>query len=188
MKFLRRALEADINENDDLDKKTIVVKGPLSEVYTKALHVAYAKDPAESDGDENVVLEAISNTSNRGGSALRRALVSMETQQTDSAIVERLARTLNGMGDITPTNNTTLYAVSKNELTDQTVVDITSELVEADDSDRVFLIIDGTLPGDNGNASSPIERVSELSAVIESLAEKHKCRVFYSLQDAVRHM
>ena len=49
MNLLKRALESDVEP----EGKTIVMKGPLSEVYTQALNIAYSKaegdDPSSTD-------------------------------------------------------------------------------------------------------------------------------------------
>ena len=45
MRFLRRALESSVEQADD--GKSIVMKGPLSEIYTQALNKVYAKNNDE---------------------------------------------------------------------------------------------------------------------------------------------
>lgn len=157
--LLAQALESEAIATVAPDEKTIVMKGPLAEVFTRALDIAYAKpDPITGEA--------------------------MESQQMDVAMMQKLAAALN-TNDAPPTNNfQTVYGVSRDAVTPQTIVDLTQEITHgSDDRGDFYLIIDGTQPGDNGNASStPVDTVRMISAM-ECLVEAHGGKVFTSLEE-----
>jgi len=98
MKLLARALEA--IEAPVPEEQTVVMMGPLSAIYAKALDIAYAKqDPA------------------------------MESQQMDVAIMQKLAAAMSPNSAPT-SNFQTVYGVSRNALTQDVVIDITQELAK----------------------------------------------------------
>lgn len=164
MKLLRRALE-DANSSDD-NEQTIVMKGPLADVYTKALDVAYAKDNPDAQQPEP------------------EAVAAMESQQMDVAIMQKLQAAL-AAGSAPPTDNfQTVYGVSRDELNDDVVVDVTSELAEQPENSEFVLVVDATTPGANGEgASAPVERLEEISAALECMVMAHGGKVYSSLKD-----
>lgn len=153
------AMEAEAIAAVNPAEKTILMKGPLAEVFTRALDIAYAKTDPES------------------GEAL-------ESQQMDVAMMQKLASSMVN-GEVPPTNNfQTVYGVSRDAVDQGTVVDITQELgARQNDRGDFFLIIDGTQPGDNSDVSStPVETMRMISA-LECLMESHGGKVYSSLQE-----
>jgi hypothetical protein len=153
---LRSALEDSTVEATG-DDTHIVIKGPLAEIYGRALNVMYAKPDPLTD---EVIMESMAQDA-------------QYMQKVIDAIAEQTEEVEN-------TELTTVYGVAKSEITDQTIVDITRELstpVAKAPTDFV-LIIDGTQPGANSELSGvPQERLM----VLEHMVLAHKGRVFGSL-------
>jgi hypothetical protein len=170
MKLLRRALEDNESSGQDGAEQTIVMKGPLAEVYTNALNVAYAKDNpnAETQPTEEQV-------------------AAMESQQMDVEVMQKLYAAV-ADNNAPPTNNfQTVYGVSRDEVSEDVVVDVTKELAQLSaqqDEAEFILIVDATQPSTNGEQhSNPVERVEQLGAALETIVEAHGGRVFHSLKD-----
>lgn len=160
MKHLRRALE------NEPDAKTVVMDGPLSEVYTQALNIAYSKiDPVTGE-------PAIA--------------ASLESQQQDMAYLEELAKALAPATPVT-TSSTTVYGVTPTQLDTQEVVKITQDMADAAKENRTedyVLIIDGTQDGAAGDTGSGIEqRYVDLSKGLESIADGLGIKVYKSLTE-----
>lgn len=171
MKMLRRALE-DANPSDDTGAdKTIVMKGPLAEIYGQALAVAMAKeDPnAEAPAPE--------------------AEAALESQQMDVAELQKLAGAM--ANDAAPTSNfQTVYGVARDEMDEDTIVDVTTQLATQPDLSEFVLVIDSTSPSGNGtSAQEPQERIEEIGAALECMVTAHGGKVFTSLRSfaASRH-
>ena len=160
---LRSALEDSTVEATG-DDTHIVMKGPLAEIYGRALNVMYAKpDPLTEE-------------------------VVMESMAQDAQYMQKVINAIGSNNDeVENTELTTVYGVAKSEITDQTVIDITRELatpVDKEPTDFV-LIIDGTQPGANSEVSSvPQERLMAL----EHLVLAHKGRVFGSLLEYAKSL
>ncbi len=156
--ILRRALEAyDSQSTGGDDDKMIVMKGPLSELYTQALNRVYAKEaPAEG-------------------------VVATESQANDQLMMQALASDYNNpTGDGTG-GATTVYGVSAQGVGEEDLVSLTQAL---GGPDEMVLIIDGTDPGPNApNDSIPTEQVVMLKSAMESMVLAHKGRVYHSLQE-----
>jgi hypothetical protein len=165
MKMLRRALE-DANASDQTGaEQTIVMKGPLAEVYGRALDVAYAKNDPNAD------------------EPAPEDIAAMESQQMDVAELQKLASSI-AAADAAPTNNfQTVYGVARDDLNEDVIVDVTTQLADQPDQSEFVLVIDATNPGANGDASSaPQERLEELSSALECMVMAHKGKVFTSLK------
>ncbi len=166
MKLMRQALEGDTVDNDQ--EQSVLIKGPLSEVYTQSLNIAYAKEPIANE------------TSAEPGTA-------MESQAQDAMLLQKL------MTSITPDPSTdenyvTLYAVDKDNVTDDDIIKMTQTLADSKTNDSnvddFVLIMDATQPGPNSQVSGePTERYVNLAAAMESIATAHGVRVFSSLLD-----
>lgn len=163
MKHLRHALEEDSNKEDG--EKTIVMQGPLSQVYTDALAVAYAKkDPVTGT-------------------------FGMESQAMDMANLAKLASMVVAPETV-PEPDTLVYGVSPVDLTPEEVVNITGKMAESVDGDpyddnRFVLIIDGTSQdGSAGDVGSSVQaRYVDLSAGLESIASGFGIKVYHSLTE-----
>lgn len=162
MSMLRAALESE--EEEQPGEQSIVMKGPLAEIYTNALNVAYAKDDP---------LEVVEQTA------------ALESAAIDVMMAQQLAKAMSTDEDSSPTDAfQTVYGVSKDAVSDEIIVDVTSELASPERNGEFALIIDGTQPGDNSTGTSlPEERMVELSAVLEGLVEAHGGKVYRSLKE-----
>jgi len=160
----------------DQDQRVVVMKGPLSQQYTDALNAVYAKEPnTNADGQQENV--------------------GIESQQIDATLARRLSNTTNALKtEVVPPTSTfqTVYGVGRDELTENTIVDITKDLADgADRGDDAYsdyiVIIDATAPGANGSgATAPetrVKSIGELEAAIECLVAAHGGKVYHSLEE-----
>jgi hypothetical protein len=149
--FLRRALE---NEKPD-EERPVVISGPLSDAITQALNTKYAKN---QDGDNKVATES---------------------QAMDDHAMRQLAEMI---APATPeqTDAVRVYGVSRADIEDQDIVDITEELVNtpSDQRDDFVVVLDGTGDGGSGEGSEAEERIMAL----EGLMKAFRCRVYPSLE------
>lgn len=152
----------EISEADD--DKTVILKGPLSEVYSKALADAYAKDNGQSSEQTTAVLES---------------------QQMDVAMVQKLSSAISDLTTAPTDNYQTIYGVSKHEVTQDDVVDMTSELVNAQDG-RFILVLDATVPSQGGDVGGE-EQKELLTSAMEQLVLAHGGQVYHSLPELVNN-
>lgn len=161
MDMLRAALEQ--NTETTNSEKTIIMKGPLADIYTKALDVAYAKeDPTES----------------------LSADPALESAAIDVMLAKELAKSL-APSSAAPTDNfQTVFGVSKDDVGSETIVNVANELTEQNDGGEFILIIDGTAPGANGEGSGEsAERLEYLSNALECLVSSFGGRTFTGLAE-----
>lgn len=160
MSQFRRAFENQGAEGED--DQFIVMKGPLSMLYTEALAKVYAKDKLP-DG-ETVATESMAND------ALMMQALAQDYGTQDSN---------DGSGGAT-----TVYGVSASDVNEDDFVNISKELTGPD---KMVLIIDGTGAGPNSPEDSvPQERVEELSdmtGALETFVTKVGGRVYHSLEE-----
>lgn len=155
-----RALESHDPANDTGTEKkdTIVMKGPLSEVYTQALNAVYAKPEGSPDG------------------------VAVESQANDALMMQALASDFNNPpSEEESAGTTTVYGVSGSAPTNDDLIDISKEF-EGDN--KLVLIVDGVQPGPNsGDDSIPVERAELLGEALESFVKANGGQVFHSLEE-----
>ena len=130
----------------------------------------------------NIVLEQICNT--------MAGKVALESQQMDVTIMNKLNDAIKSSeGPVTPTNNfTTIYGVNKSELSEDDVVDVTTELSITPDNTEVILVIDACEPGDNGATGSITEEVKFISNALECMFISHGGKVFNNFPDAINYI
>jgi hypothetical protein len=167
MSILRRALESydgqptgntGHDDGSSGDKKDmIVMRGPLSQLYTDALNKVYAKENPQ---------EGTIATESQANDALMSLAGEFATQGED---------------DDQTGGQTTVYGVASQGVQEQDLVDITQELAGPD---KVVLIMDGVAPGPNSPEDTiPAERVEALGAAMESFVTAHGGKVFHSLEE-----
>lgn len=162
-RLFRQALEAYDSSNtggeNGSDKKDLIVmKGPLSEVFTEALNKVYAKPEGGLDG------------------------ASLESQANDALMMQALASDFNNppQGDDSG-GQTTVYGVSAASVDNDDFVDISKEF-EGDD--KLVLIVDGVQPGPNSpDDSIPAERAELLTSALESFVKANGGQVYRSLSE-----
>lgn len=179
------AANADFNAADKLDidpqEDQIVMKGPLSEMFTQALNVMYSKtDPV----DGSTALESFAKT------------IGLETQAMDYTALRDLKEALEPKD--TAVKTIQVYGVAEDQVEPADVVDITKQLATSDDaSTEYFFVFDGTHPRyQDGNgagtdtlkALEPDTITNELAAAVESVARSYGCKIYYGLESFLRHV
>lgn len=161
---LTPAVESAVVETPKTEENPeILLRGPLANIFAEMLNKVYAKEePKEGEA--------------------------MESLQMDSALAQKLNALVNQSS--APTDNfQTIYGVSRDNVTTDTVVDISKELVDKIDTSTFFLVIDGTKPGPNSAYSSaPVDTIGNLDpagqstrniSAMECLVEAHGGKVVY---------
>jgi len=155
-RIFKRALEAYDDQSTGGEKDVVVMKGPLSELYTEALNKAYAK-PNALDG------------------------VAVESQANDVLMMQALASDFSNPPEEENSANTTVYGVSAQNPTNDDFVNISKEF---EGEDKLVLIIDGTDAGPNSPEDSiPAEKAQMLTGALESFVIANGGIVFHSLQE-----
>lgn len=162
MRMLQRALEG-MDDAQDPMNQTVVMKGPLAEVMTKALNVAYAKpDPVTGEA-------------------------AMESQAQEVTLIQQMISQANG-GE-TPDQGLKIWGVSKDDFNQEVLTEITADMAaevnEEKPSDYV-VIVDGTRPGENSeSAGVPEETVVKLESAMESITTALGGKFYRSLEEFV---
>lgn len=152
-------LGADAQEQPDEDKTSIVMQGPLAEIYRKALNIAYANEDPVS-----------------GKPAL-------ETQAQDAEYARIIANTLMKEEE-THMGPLTVYGVSKQSPTAEDVTAVAAQTIEGGpDADRFILVSDATQPGPNGVVGETTERFEHLTNAMESMVLATGGHVVHSLEE-----
>ncbi len=162
MSLLRRSLE------DGNEDKTVLLKGPLSDVYTQALAIAYSKETPT---------DALPDSGN----------ISVESQANDSIVQAAIIRAISG-GDTVDTNSaTTVYGVSQNSLTQNDVVEIVNLIKDNESNpDNLIIVVDSGDSEDTTKFVDISEISKELTSAIEHLGAAYHVPVTHSLQDALK--
>lgn len=175
MNLLRRALSSDgMVEDPQEEQPAIELKGPLGEVYTKALNIAFAK-PDEATG--RPVLESQANDA-----LMQSNLVKIATQ-------------LDTFDQSNP--NTTIYGVSKSEVAQDDVVEVAKQLASTETKPEDFiLVVDATKMASNPEDLNSLDEYvvdtivdpqiegTEFAPVLESMVIAYGGKVVYSLEEA----
>lgn len=187
--MFRMALEGEtIEMSRRPEEPTIVMSGPLSEIFTKALDITYAKtDPItdrpqiaqESQAQDVTVMQKIIESINNN---------STQTLQSSQA-GEFSEPGADGEGLPTSGADIQIYGVSKADITSDDVVDVADALMNEDTETKpkdFVVIVDSTLPGANGEGSSaPHESVEYLSEAMEALVHRLGGRFYRSFEEFV---
>ncbi|BDD79541.1 hypothetical protein [Burkholderia phage FLC9] len=173
--MFRMALEGEqIQEMRRPNEPTIVMSGPLSEIFTKALDVAYAKAPAEGQG-----------------------VVATESQAQDVTIMQKIVESINNNAtqatepvstDSGSGADLQVYGVAKQDIQDSDVVDVADALMNEDVETKpkeFVVVVDSTLPGANGAGSAPQEEVEYLSEAMEALTKRLGGKFYRSFEEFV---
>lgn len=181
----RMALEGDKSAeaaaSESTKQPSIVMTGPLAEIYRKALDVAYAKKDTIT-GEDTVGQED-------GVTAVDA--VATESQANDALTLAHMRHMLAVTADAEETEENgepsallTVYGVSDGEVSEDIVVDLTRHLA-GKPNDRDFVLILDSSQMENGNANSGVEeKFVRLGQALESMVLAHKGHVYRSLQAA----
>ncbi len=162
---MRRALE-----DAAIKDEAVVIKGPLSDEFTKTLNEEYAKKP-EQDPSADVV--------------------ATESQANDALAMQSLARAISDQVDPPEPSAPVVFAVSGSEATNADIIALTTDMInqDADDSINYALVLDTTSPesmaGNGDGADGTAERFIDLSPralAMEQIAQAHGVKVYRSLE------
>jgi len=196
-KLFRMALE----DGESQEQKDIVMKGPLAEVYAKALDVVYAKPDTVTDevvfgGDQSQAQGADTSAEQKEQGAdaavdsggvkatdqTGTEIIAQETQAND-ALTAQAATLAAAPKEEAPSAEVTIYGVTASDVTDATVAEVTKQITEKKEGSEYVLILDATGPGANGESSStPVEKVIDLNKALETVATCLGAKVYPSLE------
>lgn len=165
-------------------EKTIKMTGPLSEVYTKALQVVYAKTDEESG------VMAVESQANDAFMqiALRKALAVRQSNVIDP---DKLTNGYN------PSVNTTVAIINVRDVDSKKILSAANSLITdklADPDSRNILVVDGG-EEETGEFNTLVEEVVDpsaaqvtLRAATENLCKRLGIEVYYSFEAFVEHL
>lgn len=147
--FLKRALE-----NKDEQAKTVVLNGPLSDVFASALQAAYAR-PESSEENQ----------------------LATESQEMEMQALKKLAAAI-----ILPApgqeGGAQVYGVSETEVTPQDIVNVTTDLAGRDSQpDEYVVILNGT-----GEDEQLQPEMVNLGVALETIVSSYGGRFYRSLE------
>lgn len=160
---MRRALE-----DADIKDEAVVIKGPLSDEFTKTLNEEYAKKPDGEDG-----------------------AVATESQANDALAMQSLARAISDQVNPPEPSAPVVFAADAGEVTNEDIIALTMDMInqDADDSINYALVLDTTTPemqsGVGDGADGTAEKFIDLSPralAMESIAKAHGVKVYRSLE------
>lgn len=173
---------------EDVKQPTIVMTGPLAEIYRKALDVAYAKQDTITGKPTVGQAEGVTSEE-RVAEPTEEDALATESQANDALMLQHLSR-LTGADEVeedgSPSAMITVYGVSDGEVNDTTVVDVTGHLAQKTPDRDFILILDATQrPAGTGVGE---ERLIQLGQALETVCEAHGVLVLNSLQELAEHM
>lgn len=174
-RLLKYALEGIDEQQSNLDNKTVVMKGPLAEVMTKALNITYAKDdPAtgQSQVDE----------------ATGEVKPALESQQQEVSLIQQLINSATA-SEAPMEHGVQVYGISRDDFNQQHLDEITLDLandVNEEASPDYVVIVDGTRPSTNSEvAGVPEETLVKLESRAEAITKALGGRFYRSLEEFV---
>lgn len=183
-RLINLALEATAPE---AAQPVIEMRGPLAEVFRKALDVAYAKKDTVTG--EDTVGQEEGKTAVPAGEKVEGAVVATESQANDALLLAHMHSLLVEHGadagdeeDGSPSAVLTVYGVSEGDLSQDTVVDITKELANKA-PERDFVMILDSSQGDGGSNHGTDERFVRLESALEQMVLAHGGRIYHSLTE-----
>ena len=159
---LRRALE-EANIKDE----AVIIKGPLSDAFTKSLNDLYSKAPKE--GEDNVATES---------------------QANDAIAMQTLAKAIQDELNPPEPNSPIVFAVDSLNVNNNDVMALTQDMIDQDPNSELnyALVIDTTQESvQAGTGEAPekfvdLGEVNPLSSALESIAKAHGVKVYRSLE------
>lgn len=185
--IFRLALCGEIDEPEaveETNEKTIKMTGPLSEVYTKALQVVYAKTDEESG------IMAVESQANDAFMqiAMRKAVAVRQSNLIDP---DKLANGYN------PTNNTVVAVMDVNTVNSNQILSAANSLITdklANPDNRDILVVDGGEEA-TGEFNKLVEQSVDptvnqitLKQATENLCQRLGIEVYYSFEAFVEHL
>jgi len=158
-------------------EKSFVFKGPMAEMMTQALQVAYSKkDPVTEEAEVG-----------------EEATPALESAAQDQQLLEQMLDRIAPEDAQDSSNVTIVYGFPNDSVTSGDVTEITEEfqrrMEESEDGDiskEVAIVIDGTQIGEDGKEVMKDEKVVDLTPALESIAQAYGVPVYRSLADVMR--
>lgn len=153
--------------------KEIKMTGPLSEIYTKALQIVYAKTEPHS------------------------GIMAVESAANDTLmlIAARKASTVNNTDNLSntyrPSSNANIYTAYADDFNLGKIIDVTKTLIDyktIHPEIRNILVLDG---GDasNGNYNKPIDdKGQSVKVMTESICKSTGIELYYTFESLVKHL
>lgn len=174
-------------------KLNMSVAGPLALEFSRALEQTFSVDAILDDDEENT--EVNENKENLTGES--QQMDSIESQKLLEEIPEDLIEQLT---QTKRAKHTTIYAVSKAQLNDQLVKNLSKRISNVDNNvyqtdlngyeSPLYIVLEGTLDGrtDSHTLSQNLKETKRfLSSAIEAHAKAHDVPVFNTFGAAIRH-
>lgn len=176
-RLLRLALENTAPEADG--KPTIVMQGPLAEVFRKALDIAYAKK-------DTITGEPVVGQQDNIATEAQR--LAAESMANDALMLSHMSRVQDAEPAQPGSANEpvmNVYGVSLGKINDDTVVDVTRRLAKLPAGREFFLVVDGTGAGPD----SEVVNAGELKFMaLEQVVKAHGGKTFKSLKELREHV
>lgn len=174
--LLSQALE-DSASPDPTTQAQILMTGPLASVYSKALQQAFPQGIQNEEGVASV-------TQNQEPANNSELTLVMESQAMDHVLMGKMAQLVGSNPGSNDQPATVVYGVSRSDVDEQVVVDVSTQLASKPaDSEPFVLIVDHTMPGTTGTGTviDPV-RVEKLEAAMEALVECYGGKTFKSFK------
>lgn len=180
---------------------TVVMKGPLADVYSDALMKTLDKDnpltndgqgaPAEPDAaavDTTALTANVAEEQNTVETAIASSVGSivLESQAIDAVVSQSLAEALADEAPADPNAAfETIYAIDETQVNRETVKDVTAILAEAENPDSVTVLIDNVVPPGaiEQSDADQIAAAKELSIGLESIVVGMGGKVVHSYKE-----
>lgn len=196
-------IEVPVATAPSTEDTTVVMKGPLADVYSDALSKVLDKNappPDDGSGAPANPTDATVNTTDLNAAVpetldtVEAATVSavgnivLESQAIDAAVAQSLAE---NMADEAPTDGSTfetLYAIDQTQVQPEDVKDVTAILAEADKPENVTVLIDEVVPEDAiaEDQKEEVAESKELAVALESMVIAMGGKVVHSFKDYVK--
>ena len=163
---MRRALE-----DAAIKDEAVVIKGPLSDEFTKTLNEEFAKKPDQDPEVDNVATES---------------------QANDALAMQSLARAISDQVNPPEPSAPVVFAANASEVTNEDIIALTTDMInqDADQSINYALVLDTTTPeaqaGNGDGYDGTAEKILDLSPralAMEQIAQAHGVKVFRSLEE-----
>jgi hypothetical protein len=193
---------------------TVVMQGPLADVYSDALMKAFPKDPAvddtgtdgsqgndaaaqaaaAADGSATPSTDNLTPNTPEGLDVIETAVASevdkvvLESQSIDAAVASSIAQQMTDTPPAGDAEYQTLYAVDETQITPEEVKDVTAILSAAEEPENVTVLLDSVVPAEvlETQDAAEIAKSRELAVSLESMVIALGGKVVHSFGDFVK--
>lgn len=191
---------------------TVVMDGPLADVYSDALLKAFPKDgdtdtgtegsqgseaggaAAAADGEDKPSTDNLVPTEPKADDVIETAVASevdkvvLESQSIDAAVASSIAAQITDTVPADGSEYQTLYSVDETQITPEDVKDVTTILAAADQPENVTVLIDSVVPEAvlETQDTDEIAKSRDLAVSLESMVMAMGGKVVKSFPDFVK--